>query len=442
MTQVLKAGAAAVDISPADSQFLFGYPHVERMSTGIHDPLLSSALYLENGQEQVLFVANDIIFVSKDLTRRARCRIAQATGIRSEAIMLSATHTHSGPMTMNCLSTQDDPVIPKTDQKYVSFLEDQIVRSACKAVEQAQPAQIGLVIADGSGVGTNRRDPSGPSDLDVPVLLVKSYDGSENIACMMICAMHPTVLHEDSRLISGDFPGMARQYLQCEVLGKDCPVVYHTGASGNQSPRHVTQANTFAEAKRLGDLLGQSVASALANMEFQSQGTLISSQREVTLPGKEFSSAAVAQQNLQKSIIRLENLRKNNAPRQDVRTAECDWFGAEETLTIARASEEGRLEAAYACCLPAEIQIIKVGDWAFVGWPGELFVEYALWIRARWDNSFILTMANGDLQGYVVTPEAAAEGGYEASNALLSCESGQIIVDQTSKMLEALYGSQ
>lgn len=61
MQDAWKAGAAAVEITPKESQFLFGYPHVERMSTGVHDPLFSSALYLENGCEQVLFIANDII---------------------------------------------------------------------------------------------------------------------------------------------------------------------------------------------------------------------------------------------------------------------------------------------------------------------------------------------------------------------------------------------
>jgi len=37
----LQAGAAQVDISPETSQFLWGYPHVARMSTGIHDPIFA-----------------------------------------------------------------------------------------------------------------------------------------------------------------------------------------------------------------------------------------------------------------------------------------------------------------------------------------------------------------------------------------------------------------
>ena len=71
----LKAGSAQVDITPKDSQFLFGYPHVERYSTGVHDKLYSSALYLSDGKTEVLFIANDIIFVGKESSAKIRCHI-------------------------------------------------------------------------------------------------------------------------------------------------------------------------------------------------------------------------------------------------------------------------------------------------------------------------------------------------------------------------------
>ena len=67
MPDKLNAGAATVDITPKDSQFLFGYPYVERYSTGVHDHLLSSALYLSDGETQAMFIANDIIFVPNEL---------------------------------------------------------------------------------------------------------------------------------------------------------------------------------------------------------------------------------------------------------------------------------------------------------------------------------------------------------------------------------------
>lgn len=84
---------------------------------------------------------------------------------------------------------------------------------------------------------------------------------------------------------------------------------------------------------------------------------------------------------------------------------------------------------------PAEIQAIAIGPWRFVGWPGEFFVEYALAVRAAAPQTFVVTMANGELQGYVVTAEAAARGVYEATNALFHHVNGPRIVAATLALL-------
>ena len=72
MANIFKAGAAAIDITPKDSQFLCGYPHVERYSTGVHDPLICSALCLNDGKTEVLFIANDIVYVLEANPRASR----------------------------------------------------------------------------------------------------------------------------------------------------------------------------------------------------------------------------------------------------------------------------------------------------------------------------------------------------------------------------------
>ncbi len=253
---------------------------------------------------------------------------------------------------------------------------------------------------------------------------------------MLVCCMHPTVLHEDSTLVSGDFPAMARQYLQRHVLGKDCPVLYHTGPAGNQSPRHVTCANTFAEAERLGEILGKAAAKVMPTIEFRQRLNLECRRSFVELPVKTFPSEADAQAKLQKAETRLKDLRDRNAPRTEVRTAEVDWFGATETLTLSRAAAKGRLATAAKASLPAEIQAILVGPWTFVAWPGELFVEFGLQLKQQCPCTFPITYANGTLQGYLVTQQAVEEGGYESSNAVFkSPDSGQILVQKTLELL-------
>ena len=284
MAPVLLAGAAAADVTPRDPQFLFGYPHVPRHSAGVHDPLLSSALFLSDGRTPVLLVANDVIYVSRQTVRRVRDRIERQTGIPAANIMITATHTHSGPMTVDILGSESDPAVPKADPRYIEQLEDGIVEAAAEAFGSARPARVGLAIADGSCVGTNRHDPAGPSDPKVPVLAVRERDGEAFVAAMVVCSMHPTVLHEDSTLISGDFPAMTRQYVQEHLVGRDCPMVYHTGPCGNQSPRHVTEANTFEEAARLG----HSIVRAVGTIEWTSDIALGCARSLVDLPPRMF----------------------------------------------------------------------------------------------------------------------------------------------------------
>ena len=431
----LKAGAAQVDISPVDSQFLYGYPHVERFSTGIHDALLASALFFDDGSEKVLFIGNDILYVPKANVKNARRRISIETGIAPDNIMITATHTHSGPKTIDVMCSEADPVIPKADMQYVQLMEDGIVKAGIAAYDSAQAAKIGLAITDDTGIGTNRRDPNGPADHNVPVLMVKSADGIKNIACMLVCSMHPTVMHEDSKLASGDFPGLSRKYLQENILGKDCVVVHHSGPCGNQSPRYVTNANTFEEANRLGRILGTAVEKVLPKIEYQDELTLNVSKQLTDLPKRNFPPVEEAKNKLDKSIERLKSLRRNNAPSTEVRTAECDWFGAEETYTLSKAAADGRLKKVYEETLPAEIQILSIGKWNFVGWPGEIFVEYSLEVKDKSDNTFVISLANGELQGYIVTEQANQEGGYEASNSLFSYKSGKVLVKKTLEML-------
>ncbi len=434
----LYAGAATSDITPQDPVFLYGYPHVPRLSTGVHDRLESAALFLQQEGQGVLFIANDLIFVGRQLSRDVRRRISLKTGVPAEAIALTATHTHSGPVTVDGLSHHTDPVVPKADPGYLQWVADRMVEAGCAAVRSAQPAEAGLAVALPEGVGTNRHDPAGPADRSVPVLVVRAREDQRPIACLLAYAMHPTVLHEDSTLISGDFPHFTRQYLRKQgLLPEHCPILYHNGASGNQSPRHVTKANTFAEAQRLGELLGVAVGEAMRRITFHPSCPLQVRRAHVPLQPRVLPPLAQAEAQAKAALERFESMRAAQAPRPAVRSAECDWFGAEETVALAQASLDGRLQAAVSQCSPAEIQVFELGVWKFVFWPGEFFVEYALEVKRLSPNTFVITMANGELQGYIVTPDAVARGTYEATNAVFGADNGRRVVEATLALLAA-----
>ena len=434
MTGRLLAGCVAVDVTPRTSQFLWGYPHVERYSTGTLDSLCSSALYLRQDDHSLLFIANDVVFVTADLTARVRSRIAAKTSLSPSAIMVTATHTHSGPMTVSYLSNAADPVVPDPDPDYLQQLEDGMVAAALAAVAAAESAEAGLVMAEAAGIGGNRRDPNGPSQPSVPVLAVRSRKTGKTLGLMPVVCMHPTVLHEDSTLCGGDFPGFARHYLQERFGG--CPVVYHTGPSGNQSPRHAISGNTVAEARRLGALLGAAIATALQEIEWKASLPLCAQQLQLALTPRETPSLDTARAALALARANLAALRDTGAPATTVRTAECDLFGAEELVTLAEAAQDGRLAAACAERSPAEIQILTLGPWPFIGWPGEFFVEYGLQLQQKCPGAVVITLANGELQGYIATKDAT---GYEAANAVFDAANGQHVVAATLRALSQVH---
>jgi neutral ceramidase len=113
----------------------------------------------------------------------------------------------------------------------------------------------------------------------------------------------------------------------------------------------------------------------------------------VELPRRMLSTTVQAEAALVVATARLAELRRDGASAQEVRRAEVDRFGADETVTLARAAADGRLEAAADGCMPAEIQMIRVGPWTFVGWPGEIVVEHALALKARAPDTFVISLS-------------------------------------------------
>jgi len=158
----------------------------------------------------------------------------------------------------------------------------------------------------------------------------------------------------------------------------------------------------------------------------------------VDLPRRRFPNVELAKSHRQKSLERFEYLKTTSGNSQEIRTAEVDWFGAEELLHLARLNEEGKLGNVYQSCLPAEIQVIRIGKWNFAAWPGEIFIEYALALKKELTNTFLITLANGELQGYIATEEAENKGFYEASNSIFHFSSGKIMVDETIRLVKEI----
>src|SRR5260370_6488175 len=74
-----------------------GY-YATRLSTGVHDDLHARAIVIASGGQRVALVACDLIGTPPAVVEEAREMIHSATGILAGNVMISATHSHTGPL--------------------------------------------------------------------------------------------------------------------------------------------------------------------------------------------------------------------------------------------------------------------------------------------------------------------------------------------------------
>jgi hypothetical protein len=419
---------------------LCGYPHVRRLSTGVHDPLLASALFLRNESPAVLLCALDLILLNGDIARQIRRAVSAALGMAESCVLISCTHTHSAPVTFEYLPFRGDIAMPPPDPAYLEFVQDRVVQTAIEAKTRARPAELAWTSADARGVGGNRHSPDGPTDPEVGILAVRA--AGELMSLALIYGMHPTVLHEDSTLVSSDFPHYVREHLR-KALGRDLVVLYHTGPAGDQSPRYHVTGQTFAEAERLGRKSGSAVLASLGDLQFTNEVALSGLLRTVQLERRKLPAEVEARQVLADCRRELERLKGQGAERGRLRTAEVSIFGAEAQVTLVRAQQDGDVDRLLARLRPFEVQVLRIGGACVAGFPGELFAGYGLQLKHRaCSRSFVTTYTNGELQGYIVTPEAAAAGGYEAASSLFAPAAGSSMVDAALAGISALMQDQ
>jgi len=135
---MIKAGFAEKVITPPIPTYLAGYFH-ERIAERIRDELYAKAAVFEAGGERVALVVCDLVHVTAEIVKPAKDIIAERVGIPPESVMISATHTHTGPE----LSQREvAPVIVPIDSDYVATLAPTIAAAVEGAASQMFEAQL------------------------------------------------------------------------------------------------------------------------------------------------------------------------------------------------------------------------------------------------------------------------------------------------------------
>lgn len=421
---MLRIGTSIVDITPPKGVQLTGYPHCLRPNEGAHDPLYASCIYLDDGTFRVAMVMLDILFFGKDYQREleAQCGFP---------VFIGSSHTHSGPL-VGVVRDYDYAEGVRVDAEYEKGLKAKLHSIIEEASQNTFPGSVGTFVGHcgaESGIGGNRREKGGLCDPSVNVLAVKDEAGTVR-GIFFNYALHPTYLHAENVLCSGDYPGFTRRYLSFAY--PEAVFAFSQGCSGNQSSRYHRLGQDFEEACRAGTTLGVEVQRCIQRMEFTADPVLKLVRRTLELPRKAYPSEEEAYAAREAARARFASLK--DADYITYRNAELDMFGAEYIYDLSREAASGFADPD----LPAQVQVLRVGDTALVGLQGEYFVEWDLKIKegSPFEKTFVCALIGGRLPGYLYTPEAVAEGGYEVGNSTFTPEAGGMVCDLARKLLQ------
>jgi hypothetical protein len=213
--------------------------------------------------------------------------------------------------------------------------------------------------------------------------------------------------------------------------------LFAQGTSGNQSPRYFRTGKTYAEAVRVGSAIGEEAARVLDSMEYSTDAALVARSMETDIEIRTLPPRAEAERLVAATRANWERVKATSSVEREIWEAELQVLGAEDTLGYLTVMESGEKLPLLHDELPAEVQVIGIGDARIVGLPGEVFVEFGIAIqyRAPFDRTFVIELANGCLPGYACTPRAYAQGGYEAGTSLLTGRAGEQLVETAVKLL-------
>ena len=423
---MVNAAAVEIDITPPVGTGMTGYMARTQASIGIHDPLKAQVLFIEAGKSAVLIVTMDLLAVQASFSDRLRTSISRAAGIPESHIMLSCSHTHSGPQGFNL----DNTILQEKEDDSLQEITLRKITGACTwAKTLLQPVKFSLGHSLGSGVGLNRNDPlTGPSDQQVTVLRIDDLDGNP-LAVLFNYGCHPTIMGASNLFISADYPGAARKALQ-EIF-KDTVFLFTNSSAGDVSTRFTRKEAAFNEVDRLGQIMAGAVLQAMNTAEGFEVEQVTARLEAIDLPVKKLPTVEGIESIILSVKQELEQLEKAGASAAEKRKLVTKIEGGEMLLIMVK-------ELAGKTSLPASIQLIRIGTLSLAGVPGEPFSKTFLDIKEQIqpEQAILIGYAN-DYKGYF--PESKpGQPTYEDLISPFSFQAAINIKDTIIKMIKDL----
>jgi hypothetical protein len=421
----LRAGAASADITPKEFPINMPGGHSANMAASAHDALNSRALVLDDGITTLAMVVIDNLGAGPEVLDEAKAIASAKTGIATEKMLVSSTHTHSG----GSIGTRDTS--PAASIAYRKVIVEGIAESIIKAHAALRPAAIGAASHPLPDEVFNRRwylkpgkmplnpygkldtvkmnpgtspevidHPAGPTDPDITIISVQ--DAKRKPLCLFANYSLHYVGGLAGGQISADYYGEFARVMPSRLHGDETFVaMMSNGTSGdiNNIPFGITRPprEPYEQIRIVAQKAADTAWFAQRKIEkYRNDIHLAMLQREITLklrrptPEQVADAKAILAIKDKAAIENLPRLAKNYAG-STVAAAE----RAEDTLTV-------------------KVQAIRIGDLAVCGFPFETFVETGLEMKKRspFAQTMVIGLANGR-HGYLPTPEQHKLGGYE-----------------------------
>lgn len=132
----LRAGAAAVDITPVEWPVRVIGNFGLTMAESAHDPLHARAMVLEDGGVRIAIALIDSCYVKREELDEIKAAASKSTGIPAARMLISATHTHSAPPSRAAEGSA-------LEARYVRRLIEKAAESIMQANARLAPARIG-----------------------------------------------------------------------------------------------------------------------------------------------------------------------------------------------------------------------------------------------------------------------------------------------------------
>lgn len=196
----LRAGVSAAPINPPIGAFIAGDKQ-NRKFTAVHDSLFAKAVVFSHGNEQVAIVTLDCIGLLYPDLLRIRKKASEICGFPEARIVVSSTHTHSGPDVVGIWGS--DYEHPGVDTAYMNFLVNTAATQVKVAMESQQ--EVTAVTAETTfGEPWVQNICLEEIDRSVTILQLRNNDGKP-VVTLSNFACHPTFLDARFSHVSADY---------------------------------------------------------------------------------------------------------------------------------------------------------------------------------------------------------------------------------------------